>query len=184
MTPLLFMGQEWAATSPFQYFTDHEPELGRLVSHGRRNEFKHFTAFNDPARRADIPDPQCPKTFARSHLRWDERDLEPHRRVLTLYRDALAFRHEDPVMRETGRAELEANAIGEVLVVRRRSPSADERLLLVSFGGESVRLSTLPGVAGPRTILLASRAGAAADGTLPPATAVVIGPARAGRPPG
>src|SRR4029079_14880172 len=48
--PLLFQGQEFAASTPFLYFTDHQPELGRLVTEGRREEFKHFPAFSDPAR--------------------------------------------------------------------------------------------------------------------------------------
>ena len=55
--PLLFMGQEWAATAPFQYFTDHVPELGKLVTEGRRNEFRRFAAFADPKLRDQIPDP-------------------------------------------------------------------------------------------------------------------------------
>ena len=74
MTPLLFMGQEWGATSPFLYFTDHEPDLGKLISLGRRDEFKSFRDFADPERRASIPDPQSLDTFARSRLRWEERD--------------------------------------------------------------------------------------------------------------
>ena len=52
MTPLLFMGQEWAASSPFQYFTDLEPGLGALVTEGRRREFEDFPEFTDPAARA------------------------------------------------------------------------------------------------------------------------------------
>ena len=51
-TPLLFMGQEWAASTPFLYFTDHHAELGRLVTEGRRDEFRHFAAFSDPLARA------------------------------------------------------------------------------------------------------------------------------------
>src|SRR5690606_31763313 len=56
-TPLLWMGQEWAASTPFLYFTDHPTELGRLVTEGRRKEFEGFSAFRDPARRTAIPDP-------------------------------------------------------------------------------------------------------------------------------
>src|SRR5215468_995564 len=48
-TPMLFMGQEWAACSPFCYFTDHEPQLGRNVTEGRRKEFAQFSEFRDPA---------------------------------------------------------------------------------------------------------------------------------------
>jgi maltooligosyltrehalose trehalohydrolase len=54
-TPLLFMGQEWAASTPFLFFTDHPPELGRLVTKGRRREFRRFTAFADPSSRERFP---------------------------------------------------------------------------------------------------------------------------------
>ncbi len=93
-TPLLFMGQEWAASSPFQYFTDHPEPLGRLVTEGRRREFGDFAAFTDPASRNRIPDPQAEATFDASHLNWPERDLEPHASMLRLYAALLAFRRE------------------------------------------------------------------------------------------
>lgn len=94
-TPLLFMGQEWAASSPFQYFTDHTGELGRLVSEGRRREFRDFPAFSDGAA---VPDPQDEATFAVSRLRWDERDVPPHAGVLTLYRALLALRRSERLL--------------------------------------------------------------------------------------
>jgi len=59
---MLFQGEEWAASSPFQFFTNHNPELGKLVSAGRRKEFAAF-GWNP----ADIPDPQSPATFQRSN---------------------------------------------------------------------------------------------------------------------
>ena len=78
-TPLLFMGQEWAATTPFLYFTDHPEELGRLVTEGRRNEFRHFSGLLRPgSARERIPDPQAETTFAASRLDWSEADQEPH----------------------------------------------------------------------------------------------------------
>lgn len=91
-TPLLFMGQEWAASSPFRYFTDHEPALGRLVTEGRRREFKDFAAFAEAAAREHIPDPQALDTFLSSRLDWAERTAEPHASTLALYRAALTFR--------------------------------------------------------------------------------------------
>ena len=96
--PLLFQGQEFAASAPFLYFTDHHPELGRLVTEGRREEFKHFPAFSDPARRATIPDPQDPATFARSRLDLTER--ERHSEVLEVYRALIQLRRSDPVSGE------------------------------------------------------------------------------------
>ncbi len=71
-TPLLFMGQEWAVTSPFPFFTDHGDEIGRRLTEGRRKEFSEFAAFSDRRARARIPDPQDPATFDASRLAWDE----------------------------------------------------------------------------------------------------------------
>jgi len=85
--PLLFMGQEWAATTPFRYFTDHAEPLGAQVREGRRREFQRFEGF-----RGEVPDPQDPATFAASRLDWTEVDREPHAGVLRLYRDLLALR--------------------------------------------------------------------------------------------
>lgn len=86
--PLLFMGQEWAARTPFLYFTDHEAELGTLVTEGRRTEFAEFARFA----REDVPDPQDPETFERSKLDWRERESGDHARTLRLYRDLLTLR--------------------------------------------------------------------------------------------
>ncbi|MBA3949916.1 MAG: malto-oligosyltrehalose trehalohydrolase [Acidobacteria bacterium] len=94
-TPLLFMGQEWAASSPFQYFTDHAGDLGRLVSQGRRREFRDFPAFRDGAA---VPDPQDEATFAVSRLRWDERETPPHAGVLNLYRTLVALRRSEQLL--------------------------------------------------------------------------------------
>jgi maltooligosyltrehalose trehalohydrolase len=91
-TPLLFMGQEWAATTPFLFFTDHAAELGLMVTAGRREEFGAFMAFADPSRRAQIPDPQDAVTFERSRLQWDETLRAPHAGVLRLYRRLLDIR--------------------------------------------------------------------------------------------
>jgi maltooligosyltrehalose trehalohydrolase len=93
-TPLLFMGQEWAATSPFLYFTDHEPDLGRKVTEGRREEFKAFAAFSSPELRLRIPDPQAAATFARSQLDWAEREREPFASIWRLHQALLACRRE------------------------------------------------------------------------------------------
>jgi len=93
-TPLLFQGQEWAATSPFLYFTDHEAELGRLVTEGRRREFRRFAAFASPDARERIPDPQAEATFERSRLAWEERQREPHAASLRLHHALLALRRE------------------------------------------------------------------------------------------
>ena len=111
------MGEEWSASTPFLYFTDHEPSLGELVSRGRRDEFAHFAAFRDNL--AQIPDPQSPDTFARSKLDWNERDRAPHADTLSIYRAMLGLRRRDPVLSRAGRDALSASAEGNVLVVRR-----------------------------------------------------------------
>ena len=92
-TPLLFMGQEWAAATPFLFFTDHHDELGRRVTEGRREEFRSFAAFSDPLDRARIPDPQRFDTFEHSRLVWDELDNPPHAGVRELYERLIALRH-------------------------------------------------------------------------------------------
>jgi maltooligosyltrehalose trehalohydrolase len=85
---MLFQGEEWAASSPFQYFTDHqEPELARAVTEGRRREFAAFGW--DPS---DIPDPQDPATFQRSKLDWAEPAREPHRTILKWHRQLIELR--------------------------------------------------------------------------------------------
>ncbi|MGV3483538.1 MAG: malto-oligosyltrehalose trehalohydrolase [Planctomycetaceae bacterium] len=86
--PLLFMGQEWSTSTPFQFFTDHHEELGRLVTAGRRNEFNRFKGFAGGM----VPDPQDPATFERSKLNWDEITQPPHQGVLRLYQDLLKIR--------------------------------------------------------------------------------------------
>ena len=85
--PLLFMGQEWGASSPFLFFTDHNEELGKLVTEGRRKEFESFAGFG-----GDVPDPQDPDTFAQSRLRWEEVAEDAHAGLLQLYRRLLALR--------------------------------------------------------------------------------------------
>lgn len=91
-TPLLFMGQEWAATAPFQFFTDHNDELGPLVSEGRRREFAHFPEFSGEAARASIPDPQSEETFLRSKLQWAELEAPEHQAMLRWYTRIIALR--------------------------------------------------------------------------------------------
>jgi maltooligosyltrehalose trehalohydrolase len=105
-TPLLFMGQEWAASTPFLFFTNHHPGLGRLVTEGRRREFSRFEAFADERMRARIPDPQAISTFEASRLNWDERTLEPHAGVLELYKALLGLRRSEPALRPGSRFEV------------------------------------------------------------------------------
>jgi maltooligosyltrehalose trehalohydrolase len=91
-TPMVFMGEEWAASTPWQYFTDHqEPELAAAVAKGRREE---FAAHGWDA--ADIPNPQDRSTRDASVLRWDEVTSGGHSRMLQWYRDLTRLRRQEP----------------------------------------------------------------------------------------
>jgi maltooligosyltrehalose trehalohydrolase len=91
-TAMLFMGEEWASSSPFQFFTSHpEPELARATAEGRKAEFAEHGWDAD-----EVPDPQDPETFRRSKLQWNEVDTGDHARLLELYRALIALRHDEP----------------------------------------------------------------------------------------
>ncbi|SIQ92686.1 malto-oligosyltrehalose synthase/malto-oligosyltrehalose trehalohydrolase,TIGR02402 [Bosea sp. TND4EK4] len=92
--PLIFMGEEWAASAPFQYFVDFtDEELAKAVRDGRRREFGGFGAFKDEAAQERIPDPTLQATVDRSTLDWSEAEKPPHREVLAQIRDLLRIRH-------------------------------------------------------------------------------------------
>ncbi len=90
-TPLIFMGEEWGASTPWQYFTNHpEPDLGRAIREGRTREFaRHGWT-------GQVPDPQAPETFARSRLDWAQIATEPHRSLLEWYRALISLRRREP----------------------------------------------------------------------------------------
>ncbi|WP_369037627.1 MULTISPECIES: malto-oligosyltrehalose trehalohydrolase [Streptomyces] len=91
-TPMLFMGEEWAAGTPWQFFTDHtDADLAEAVRRGRRREFTAHGWAEE-----DVPDPQDPATRDRSCLDWSEPGREPHARVLSWYRELIALRHAQP----------------------------------------------------------------------------------------
>jgi len=115
-TPLLFMGQEWAASSPFQYFTDHHADLGTRVTEGRHGDFTRLSGFRSPEERARIPAPQDLQTFLNSRLRWEERSDECHAATLRLYRELLSQRR-----RLRGTAAVQA-LDDDTLAVRRDGP--------------------------------------------------------------
>lgn len=157
-TPLLWMGQEWAASTPFRYFTDHPPELGRLVTEGRRREFGKFSAFADPAVRGRIPDPQALATFTRSKLKWDERERMPYAGVLALYGELLRLRRAHPALRRRDRGGFAVAALGEhALSLRRVAEAGPALLLIVSFRGPlSIDLPGRDETAGRWALLLST----------------------------
>ena len=137
-TPLLFMGQEWAASTPFLFFTDHNPVLGRRVTAGRRREFKSFSAFADAATRARIPDPQAVATFERSRLHWPEQEREPHASLWRLHRELLALRRREPAFQQAGWSGFDALAVGGAAVVLRRAAQGSAVVAAVQLRGAGV----------------------------------------------
>ncbi len=110
--PLLFMGEEWDATTPFLYFTDHEPALAERVRNGRRQEFARFSVFADPAARARIPDPNDPATFRAAIPDPVEAGSPDGRAAIAWTRHLLALRARDIVPGLVGCRSLGAEAVG------------------------------------------------------------------------
>jgi len=135
-TPLLFMGQEWGASTPFQFFTDHNEALGKLITAGRREEFKDFAAFENPATREKIPDPQSARTFENSKLIWDELRDEKKSATLELYKMCLTLRNMEAAFRPTSREtwHVEELELG-VGALRLKSETGDWLLLFDLVGG-------------------------------------------------
>ncbi len=92
--PMLFMGEELGATSPFPYFCDFPAELGEAVAAGRRRQFRHFAGFETAAARERIPHPNSPETFAAAQIDWSEAQSMPHAAEVARYRELLRLRHE------------------------------------------------------------------------------------------
>jgi maltooligosyltrehalose trehalohydrolase len=131
-TPLLFMGQEWAASTRFLFFTDHHADLGRLVTIGRRAEFSRFEAFADPVIQQRIPDPQARSTFEDSRLIWDERTRAPHAGILELYRALLRLRRTESALQPGG--GLDVIPVDQSSVVVARTRGRDTLLLALCTG--------------------------------------------------
>jgi maltooligosyltrehalose trehalohydrolase len=168
--PMLFQGEEWAASTPFQYFTDHpDPELGAAVREGRRGEFESFGWSPD-----DVPDPQDPATFERSRLQWSERQQTPHGDVAAWYRRLIAFRRSRPALLD-GRmdaVEVEVDEEARTLSMRRGA------VVVCCNLSEEPRQIDLPARWPVVEVQLASRDGVAMDGggrvSLPGEAAAVL----------
>jgi maltooligosyltrehalose trehalohydrolase len=157
--PLLFMGEEFGATSPFLYFCNFEGDLARAVTEGRRNEFARFAKFSSSELREQIPDPNAEQTFLRSKLNWNESSEDFYRSYFEFYRKLLSLRRNTivPLLREnphprsqcrhadsralsidwvfsdTNRLELRANLGPQCLDV----PSASNHRLLYARSAET-----------------------------------------------
>jgi maltooligosyltrehalose trehalohydrolase len=134
--PLLFMGQEWAASTPFLFFTDHAGELGKQISRGRQNEFA-AAGINQKLALHDIPDPQAYETFSRSKLRWEEAAQPAHAAVLALYQRCLAWRASWLREEATQRDAWRVAAHGGAIVLRYDCPGQPSRLLVSSLRGDA-----------------------------------------------
>jgi len=168
-TPMLFMGEEWGADTPFQFFTDHtDPFFAERVSQGRRSEFAEHGW--SPG---DVPDPQDPETYRRSKLDWSQAATVPYAPTLSWYRQLIALRKARPEITDP---RLDAVRVdydeGERWLLVHRG-----RLKVVANLGDSparVRLGTPAAVA---DVLAASRLGvhvAAGEAGLPAASFAVI----------
>ena len=131
-TPLLFMGQEFAASSPFVFFSHHHDELGLIVSDGRRNEFSGYKAFHHHEIRHLIPDPQSPESFNAAVLDFNER--QSHSAIYNLYHDLLHLRQSDPVLRVQDRSRTKVTTHGFITISVQRWTDDGARLLVANFG--------------------------------------------------
>lgn len=164
-TPMLFMGEEWAATTPWQFFTSHpEPELAVAVATGRRREFAAHGWATD-----DVPDPQDPQTFLRSRLDWAELDKPEHREMYEFHRRLIALRRSCPDLSDPRLHRVEVRPGDQFLVMRR-----GDTLVVANLAERPQRIN-LPGVV--RRVLLATSEGATVmrDGIeLPAESAAVV----------
>lgn len=113
-TPMLFQGEEWASSAPFAFFTDHDAELGPLVSAGRSEEFAKM------GWSGEVPDPQALSTFTASQLDWSEREQDDHARILEWYRTLIALRREHADLRDPDLRRTSVEVIDEETVLLRR----------------------------------------------------------------
>ncbi|HEX8148544.1 MAG TPA: malto-oligosyltrehalose trehalohydrolase, partial [Pyrinomonadaceae bacterium] len=134
-TPMLFMGQEFAASAPFHYFADHEPELAEKIRRGRVEFLAQFRSIATRETRTRLPDPGDPATFERCKLDLSERAA--HREVYELHRDLLALRRADAVFSAQEPRSLDGAVLsGEAFVLRYFGDAGDDRLLVVNLGSD------------------------------------------------
>jgi maltooligosyltrehalose trehalohydrolase len=132
-TPMLFQGQEFAASNPFLYFADHEPDLGKLVRDGRLEFLAQFPSLALPEMQALIADPCDIETFNRSKL--DFSDRERHKEIYAMHRDLLKLRRQTPPLRSQRPRAMDGAVLGhEAFVLRFFGEAADDVLLVVNFG--------------------------------------------------
>jgi maltooligosyltrehalose trehalohydrolase len=133
-TPMLFQGQEFAASAPFLYFADHTPALASVVDRGRRQFLAQFPSLARPAMQRVLARASDPTTFERYKLDWRERDQ--HQESYALHQDLLQLRHTDPAFSQQ-RADLMHGAVlADQAFVLRFFCGHGDRLLVVNLGGD------------------------------------------------
>lgn len=141
-TPMLFQGQEFAASSPFLFFADHHAELNRLVGEGRRQFVSQFRSLAGPEMRSCFANPGDSSTFERSKLDLSER--ERYSEIYRLHKELLKLRREDPVFRSQKPCSVDGAVLSsDAFVLRFFGQKGDDRLLLVNFGID-LRLDPAP----------------------------------------
>ncbi|HEY2155541.1 MAG TPA: malto-oligosyltrehalose trehalohydrolase, partial [Isosphaeraceae bacterium] len=136
-TPMLFQGQEFAASSPFLYFADHPPELARAVWEGRKEFLAQFRSIAHPEIQQILPDPGDRATFLRSKLDLSER--ETNAGIYRLYRDLIRLRREDPIFSAQDGERIQGATFDEAAFALRFFGEADDcRLLIVNLGRDIV----------------------------------------------
>jgi maltooligosyltrehalose trehalohydrolase len=149
-TPMLFMGQEIATSSPFLYFADHEIDIASLVRDGRWEFLRRFPRTAEFISGGGLPDPASRDTFEQSKIDWAE--AEKHGEVLLLHRDLLRLRKSDPIFARQDATMLEGAVVGpEAFLLRWFDPDHDDRLMLVNLGRDlECRPMSSPLMAAPR----------------------------------
>jgi maltooligosyltrehalose trehalohydrolase len=132
-TPMLFQGQEFAASAPFLFFADHHVDLAKLVREGRQEFLRQFHSLNGPEGGSSLADPCDRRTFERCKLDLSER--QEHAEVYALHRDLLRLRRDDPVFSAQQAERIQGAVIGdEALLLRYFGNAGDDRLLIVNLG--------------------------------------------------
>jgi maltooligosyltrehalose trehalohydrolase len=141
--PMLFMGEEFAASTPFMFFCDFAAELAASVASGRRREFKRFVAFADDAAIARIPDPNAESTFSSSKLCWAERRSPPHQAQLLYIQELLRLRRRHLAPHLNGLVPAGRCAIIDG-VLRIEWPLREKTWTLLAHFGEHAAYANVP----------------------------------------
>ena len=139
-TPLLFQGQEFASSSPFHFFADHDEDLNKLVRKGRSEEMEQFRVQAGQDGCSWFADPGSRETFEACRLDWDERKKNAD--TLALHRDLLKLRREDPVFSAQRADRIEGAVLSEeAFLLRYFGEDGDDRLVLINLGPDLTRTS-------------------------------------------